>query len=73
MRESAGARSVLDQEIVLSGGERNRLTLAYYLWVAERRRAQVLVLDECEQGTDVANVGDGGDVYELLLRIRRAY
>ena len=64
--------SVLDALIYVSGGERNRLTLAYHLWLAEQRNARVLVLDECEQGTDVVSQSSC-DVYELIRRIREAY
>ncbi len=57
----------------MSGGERNRLTLAYYLWLSEQKQARVLILDECEQGTDVVSEHSANTVYELVRRIRQAY
>lgn len=66
----SSCQSSLDANINVSGGERNRLTLAYHLSLVEKRNAPVLILDECEQGTDLYDPYRRHDCYELVRRIR---
>lgn len=58
--------------IHVSGGERNRLTLAYHLYLAVRRQCPVIILDECEQGTDLWDPIHRNDAYKLVENIRVA-
>jgi ABC-type transport system involved in cytochrome bd biosynthesis fused ATPase/permease subunit len=62
----------LDAPIFVSGGERNRLTLAYHIHLALVNQARVLILDECEQGTDLFDANRRRDAYRLVDNIRRA-
>jgi len=66
----SSCQSSLDANIQVSGGERNRLTLAYHLSLVKQRNAPVLILDECEQGTDLYDPLRRHDCYELVRRIR---
>ncbi len=58
--------------IEVSGGERNRLTLAYHLFLAKKRDCPVIILDECEQGTDLWDPLERNDAYRLVENVRIA-
>jgi ABC-type thiamine transport system ATPase subunit len=66
----SSCQSSIQANIQVSGGERNRLTLAYHIFLAEKRGSPVLILDECEQGTDLYDPVSRQDCYELVRRIR---
>ena len=66
----SSCQSSIQANIQVSGGERNRLTLAYHIFLAEKRGSPVLILDECEQGTDLYDPVRRHDCYELVRRIR---